>query len=125
MANKEELQKIVILILAKSIRRKMGEGAVFETSDDEDAFFRELVRQTIEENLNPSLFYFEPISNKSFSVWYQSYYVGKIKLRGKNQFIQVLGVRGAINSFSISSSEDSLGYIFKWIKYIKYCLKSA
>ncbi len=119
----EELQKIVIQILTRSITRKMGIGVVFETSDDEDAFFRELVRQTMEEKLNPYLFYFEPLSNKSFSIYYQSYYIGKVKLRGKNQFIQVLGVRGAINSFSISSSYDCQEYIAKWIKYIKHCLK--
>ena len=45
----EELQKIVIQILTRSITRKMGIGVVFETSDDEDAFFRELVRQTMED----------------------------------------------------------------------------
>jgi len=123
MRGDEELQKIVIQILTRSVTRKMGLGVTFETTDDEDAFFRELVRQTIESKLNPNLFYFEPMSNKSFSIYYRSYYVGKVKLRGKNQFIQVLGVRGAINSFTISSADDYQEYLPKWVKYLKYCLK--
>lgn len=119
----EELQKIVVQILTRSVTRKMGLGVTFETTDNEDDFFRELVRQTVEAKLNPNLFYFEPMSNKSFSVYYQSYYIGKVKLRGKNQFIQVLGVRGAINSFSISAANDYQEVLLKWVKYIKHCIK--
>lgn len=123
MAFDEDLQKIVTQILTRSITRKMGLNVTFETTNEENSFFRELVKQTIEAKLNPQLYYFEPMSNKSFSVYYQSYYIGKIKLRGREQHIQILGVRGAIHVFSISSERDYQEYLSKWIKYIKYCLK--
>lgn len=123
MTYDEQLQNIVIQILTRSVTRKMGCGVTFETSDEEDAFFRDLVKHTLDAKLNPNCFYFEPMSNKSFSVYYQGYYVGKVKLRGRNQFIQVLGVRGAINSFSISSEDDYQEYLLKWVKYIKHCIK--
>lgn len=122
--NSDDLQNMVVRILTRSVARKKGLGVTFETSDEEDAFFRELVRQAIEAELNPNLFYFEPMSNKAFSVYYQDCYVGKIKLNGRKRYMQVLGVRGAINSYSISDPSDYLEYLPKWIKYMKHCLRN-
>ena len=39
----QALQNILVNILTKSVHRKMGGGVTFETSNDEDKFFRELI----------------------------------------------------------------------------------
>lgn len=117
------LQKIVIQILTKSITKKLGLGVTFETTDEEDAFFRELVRQTIEVKLNPNLFYFEPMSDKSFSVEYQSYPIGRIKLRGRKTHMQILkGIYG-VKSFDNLPLQEYILHIPEWIKHIQFCLK--
>lgn len=118
-SNAMQLQDVVVQILTRSVTRKMGLGVTFETTDDEDAFFRELVRQIQEAKLNPHLFYFEPMSDKSFFVQYSSYPIGKIKLKGKKTHMQILkGLYGA-NSIYDLSLEDYISHIAEWIKRIK------
>ena len=117
------LQKIVVQILTKSITRKMGIGVTFETTDEEDAFFRELVKQTIEAKLNPDLFYFEPMSDKSFSVQYQNYPIGKIKLTGRKTHMQILKGLYEIKSFDNLPLQEYILHIPEWIKHIQFCLK--
>lgn len=123
MSYDEELQKIVVQILTKSITRKMGLGITFETSDDEDVFFRELVRHALDTRLNPNCFYFEPMSNKSFSVSYSGYPIGKIKLNGRKTYMQILKGLSGVKCFDDLSLEEYISHIPEWIKHIKYCLK--
>ena len=120
---KHKLQKTVTSILTGSISRKLGTGAKIEITDKENAFFKELVKQTEEAKLNPYSFYFEPMSDKSFSVRYGSYPIGKIKLNEKGSYIQVLKGLNGVKSFENLSLEEYLSYIPDWIRYIKFCLK--
>lgn len=120
----KQLQDIVVHILARSVTRKMGLGVTFETTDDEDAFFRELVQQASDAKLNPNLFYFEPMSNKSFSVSYNSYPIGRIKLKGRKTYMQILkGLYGVKEEYDLSL-EGYISYIPEWIKHIRYCLRN-
>ena len=123
MEYNEELQKMVIQILTKSVTRKSGLGVTFVTSDDEDAFFRELVRQAIEAKLNPCSFYFEPLSDKSFSVSYSNYPIGRIKLNGRKTHMQVLKGLHGVDEFCNLTLAEYLQHIPDWIRRIKYCLK--
>lgn len=118
------LQDILISILSKSVARKMGSGVNFETSDDEDVFFREVIKETVNAKLNPDLLYFEPMSNKSFSVQYSHYPIGKIKLNGKKTYMQVLSGLNGIKELSDLPVEGYISYIPQWIKQIKYCIKN-
>lgn len=124
MYTEAQLQDIVVRILTRSITRKMGLGVTFETTDEEDAFFRELVKQTTEANLNAPMFYFEPMSNKSFSVQYGSYPIGRIKLKGNKTHMQILkGLMGVKEEYDLTL-EEYISHIPEWIKRIKYCLKN-
>ncbi len=123
MYTEDQLQDIVIYILTRSVRKKLGLNVTFETTEKEDAFFRELVEQTAEAKLNPFAFYFEPMSNKSFSVMYGSYPIGKIKLKGQKTYMQILSGLYTIKELHDLSLDDYISYIPKWIKHIKYCLK--
>lgn len=118
----EKLKKIVVYILTRSITRKLGMGVTFETSDEEDAFFRELVRQAIEAKLNPYCFYFQPMSNKEFSVYYESYPIGRIKLNGRKTHMQVSV--GLMESMRLDDMplEEYILQVPKWIDHIKFCL---
>lgn len=122
-SNTKRLQDIVVKILTKSVSRKLGIGATFETTDEEDAFFRELVKQTEEARLNPGLFYFEPMSNKSFSVSYGSYPIGKIKLKGRTSHMQILKGLYDVKKVNDLPLEGYISHIPEWIKHIKYCLR--
>ena len=143
----QQLQNIVAQILVKSVTRKLGlcvrrqtrrlpqfprEGgrtppnqgkqAAFETTNEEDAFFKELVKQTMEAELNPLLFYYEPMSNKSFSIQYNRYPIGKIKLKGRTTYMQILEGLTDVEEICNSSLEEYISHIPKWIKHIKFCL---
>ena len=119
-----QLQDMVVRILTRSITKKLGLNVTFETTDEEDCFFRELIRQAIDAKLNPMMFYFEPMSNKSFSVYYTSYPIGKIKLKGRKTYMQILkGLYNIEEKFDLSL-DDYISHIPKWIKYIKYCLRN-
>lgn len=117
------LQAKVIEILTRSISRKRGGGITFNTSDEEDLFFRNLVKATIDAKLNPDNFYFEPMSNKSFSIHYLSYPVGKIKLQGKKTWMQILKGLYGVKVVEEPSVGDYINHISEWISYIKYCLR--
>lgn len=120
----QKLQDMLISILAKSVAKKLGPGVSFETSNDEDAFFREVIKETVDAKLNPRLLYFEPMSNKSFSVQYGSYAIGKIKLSGRKTYMQVLSGLYGVDDLSDLSLEDYISHIPKWIKQMKYCIKN-
>lgn len=124
MYTEAQLQDIVVHILEKSITRKMGLNVIFETTNEEDAFFKELVKQSYEVKLNPLMFYFEPMSNKSFSVWYNSYPIGKIKLRGNKTYIQIFKGLSGVKEENYLSLEEYISHIPEWIKHIKYCLRN-
>ena len=119
----EDLQNIVLEILTTSVTRKMGIGVTFETSDEEDAFFRVLVNDVLVAKLNPHLLYLEPMSNKSFSVHFQDYPIGRIKLSGRKTYIQVLKGMGGAKQYYDLTLEEYISHIPFWVKHIKYCLK--
>ena len=119
----QQLQDLVVRILTRSIKRKMGLGVPFETTDEEDTFFRELVKQTTGAKLNPLMFYFEPMSNKSFSIQYNSYPIGRIKINGKKSSMQVLKGLNGVKHFENLSLDEYISHIPEWIKHIKYCIK--
>lgn len=120
----QELQQWVELILTRSIRRKMGFGKAYETTADEDIFFREVVKLTLESKLNPNAFYFEPMSNRSFSVSYSGYPIGRIKLKGRRTYMQVLKGLFGVKEYHDLRLEEYVSYIPDWIKHIKYCLRN-
>lgn len=120
----QRLQDIMISILSKSVGKKLGPDIVFETSDEEDAFFREVIKETMIAKLNPNLLYLEPMSDKSFSVQYNLYPIGKIKLSGKETYMQVLSGMYGVKELSDLSLEEYISYIPKWVKYMKYCIKN-
>lgn len=117
------LQDVTIRILTRSITKKLGSGILFETTSEEDIFFAELVKQTYKAKLNPNLFYFEPMSNKSFSVSYKRYPIGKIKLNGRKTHMQILKGLQGVKRFDGLTLEEYISHIPDWIKHIKYCLK--
>ena len=121
-AQTSNLQNILIDILTRSVKRKMGGGVAFETSDDEDKFFRELILNALENNLEPKNFYFEPMSNKSFSIYYQDLPIGRIKLYGKKTYMQILNGLLEVNKLYDLSLDEYIIHIPEWIKYIEYCI---
>lgn len=123
MYTEAQLQDIVVRILTRSITRKMGLNVTFETTDEEDAFFRELVKQTTEAKLNPLMFYFEPMSDKSFYVQYGSYPIGRIKLKGNKTHMQILKELYGVKEEYDLTLEEYISQIPKWIKHIRYCLQ--
>jgi hypothetical protein len=121
--NANDLRELTIQILTRGVTRKLGYNISFETTNEEDLFFIELVKGILDSNLNPNLLYFEPMSNKGFSVSYSSYPIGKIKLRGRKSYIQVLKGLYSRKSFDDLSIQEYISHIPEWIKYIKYCIK--
>lgn len=98
LQEKEKLQKILEEILRASVARKLGYNVTFTTNEAEDAFFRELIKQTMEAKLSPYDFDFEPMGNKSFSVYYKRYAIGRIKLNNNSTAMQILkGLYGVKN----------------------------
>lgn len=120
----QQLQQWVELILTRSVGRKLGPNKVFTTTDEEDAFFREVVRLALESKLNPSSFYFEPMSNKSFHVQYGGYPIGRIKLNGRTSHMQILKGMNGVKTLDNLTIEEYVSHIPDWIKHIKYCLWS-
>lgn len=120
----QQLEKTTASILTRSFSRKKGTNASWETTDDENAFFRELIRQTEEAKLDPNSFYFEPMSDEGFSVRYASYPIGKIKLRGKTSYMQVLKGLSGVKDFDNLPLEACISHIPEWIRRIKYCLRN-
>ena len=120
----QRLQDTLISILTKNVTRKLGSGVNFETSDDEDTFFREVIKETVNAKLNPDLLCFEPMSNKSFSVQYSHYPIGKIKLNGRKTYMQVLTGLNGIKELSDLPLEGYISYIPQWVKQMKYCIKN-
>lgn len=120
----QELQQWAELILARSVRRKMGFGKSYETTNEENTFFREVVKLALESKLNPNAFYFEPMSNKSFSVHYGNYPIGRIKLNGRKTHMQVLKGLSGVKEYHDLMLEEYVLYIPDWIKHIKYCLRN-
>jgi hypothetical protein len=100
----------------------MGGGVTFETSNDEDKFFRELIKNTLEVNLNPDYFYFEPMSNRSFSIYYQNFPIGSIKLYGRKTYMQILDGLYGINVLHDLPLNEYILRIPQWIKHIEHCL---
>lgn len=96
----------------------------FTTNEDEDAFFRELIKQTLEAKLNPYKFDFEPMGNKSFSVYYDRYAIGRIKLNNKSTSMQILKGLYGVKNIEDLQPEEYFAYIPAWVKYIKYCLRN-
>lgn len=90
---------------------------------EEDAFFKEVLKQAKKAKLNPSLLSFKPMSDKSFSVNYGSYPIGKIKLNGKGTYMQLLIGLQDVKVLSDLSLKEYMTHIPAWIKHIKYCLK--
>ncbi len=121
-AQTSNLQNILINILTKSVKRKMGGGVAFETSDDEDKFFRKLILNALENNLEPKNFYFEPMSNKSFSIHYQDFPIGRIKLHGRKTYMQIINEPFGVNKLYDLSLDEYMTHIPEWIKYIEHCI---
>lgn len=115
--------EIYLNVLRDSVARKLGDNISFETTETEDAFFLEVIKMAMAEKLNPHYFDFEPLSNKGFSVYYRGYYIGKIKLRGRSTYMQLL--KGLYTNKTIEnlSLEEYITNIPIWIKHIKYCIK--
>lgn len=123
--NKQEakLQSLVDEILNSSVIRKKGLGAVIETSAEENFFFRELVKYFLQENLQPRAIYLEPMSNQSFSVQYAGYPIGRIKIRGKSTYMQILKGLYGVKELSDCPLTEYINHIPEWIKRAKYCLR--
>ena len=121
---KQKIQKILKDILDTSVKKKLGNNIEFKINEAENNFFSELIKQTIETKLSPYKFYFEPMGSKAFNVWYDSYYIGKIKLNNKSTYMQVLKGLHVIKNIEDLEPEEYLSYIPAWIRYIKYCLRN-
>lgn len=118
-----ELEAVKNDILSRSLLRKRGVGAILTTSDDEDVFFRELIKQVQENKLNPYLLYIEPMSGGNFSVYYDSYAIGRVGCKKGVFSIQIIeGMYNVINLKGLSLDEG-LNCISAWIKQIRYCLR--
>ena len=121
MYTEEQLQDIVARILKKGFAKKAGFNIVTEATNDENAFFVELIKQALEAKLDPLLFDFEPMSTKSFSVRYNNIYVGRIEIR-EYSYMQILTGLFGVKEEYCSSLEGYVSHIPEWIKYIEYCL---
>ncbi|SDF62076.1 hypothetical protein [Sporomusa acidovorans] len=117
-----EIQTIYDEILRRSFLRKGIENN-FVTNDDENVFFKTLIMKLKESNLNPYNLYFELMSNKAFNVSYNGYPIGKIKLRGKKTYMQLL--KGFYDNKGIKNKnvEEYIINISSWIKHINFCRK--
>ncbi len=119
----KQLQITTDTIITKSILRKLGNNASLRPTEEEETFFMELVKRIEEAKLNPNELYFEPMSNKSFSVRYGSYPIGRINLKRKSTYMQVLIGLQDVEVLTDLSLKEYISHIPRWIKYIKFCLK--
>lgn len=119
----KEIEDLLSHIITRGVSTKIGADQVFETTDEEDIFFKHLIQKTIEAKLDPLQLAFEPMSNKSFSVSYQRYPVGKIKLRGRITYMQILKGLFGIKDLENQPLEEYISNIPKWISHMKFCLK--
>ncbi len=118
----QNLQNILVNILTKSICSKIGGDAVFETSSNEDKFFRELIKNTLEASLNPNYFYFESMPGRSFSIYYQNFPTGSLKLYGRKTYMQILDGFYGVNALRDLPLNEYILHVPQWIKHIEHCL---
>lgn len=84
-------------------------------SEQEELFFDELKKALSEINRSITM---ERLSNGVISVYSNTYYVGKIKLSGRNHWMQVL--RGETQIKTIEGEmDDFIQQIPNWIRYIR------
>ncbi|NLY47179.1 MAG: hypothetical protein GX053_14505 [Tissierella sp.] len=105
----------------ESIKANVSNGVnkPIEMSEDEEMFIKELILRidATHDNYNLS---FERLSDKTFNVWYNSYYLGKIKLQGKDTYMQILyGTHGA-NAVRECNLNEYIKHIDSWIERIKF-----
>ncbi|KSV60306.1 hypothetical protein [Acetivibrio ethanolgignens] len=122
-ADEKILQGKVVDILTKSLLRKRGYGVYMKTSENEDYFFRELVKNIENSGLKSALLYLEPMSDKSFSVHYDGYQIGRIKLSGNKTRMQVLVGLHGMKLYENLTVEEYVEKISFWIKHAKHCLR--
>lgn len=88
----------------------------YEVNDIEEAFF-DAVYNEIGEGVH-----LERMSDGTLSVYYQSYPIGKVKLRGRKHKMQILkGLYGM--KWIEGSKDDFLPYIADWKKYAAWVVK--
>lgn len=122
-SQQDDLQKILLEVLRKSVVEKLGYGVTFNTSDIEDTFFKAVIKHMIAVKLNPYMLRFNPMSSGEFSIYYENYPVGKIKLKGRKTYMQVLKGAYDIKVFRNLTLEEYIACIPAWIRYIKSCIR--
>lgn len=91
-------------------------------TDNEEQFFKALLMECDKIGMSRYL-KLQRLSNKSFNVWCNCY-VGKIKLQGRDTYMQYLNLRDSVYLAENNPLRDYIKLIKKWIKYIEHCNKS-
>lgn len=119
----ELIQELTTAILKRSFLDKFG-NTTFEVLESENIFFKELVKQVVAEKLQPRYLHFNLMSIKDYYVYYGTYPIGRIKLRGRKTHMQVLKGTFGIKHYENLTLEEYMSYIPDWIRRIKYCLRN-
>lgn len=119
----ELIEELTTAILKRSFLDKFG-NTTFEVLESENIFFKELVKQVVAEKLQPRYLHFNLMSIKDYYVYYATYPIGRIKLRGRKTHMQVLKGTFGIKHYENLTLEEYMSYIPDWIRRIKYCLRN-
>lgn len=88
-------------------------------SEDEGMFLKALVIECDKIGMAEHL-KIQRLSNLSFNIWCNCY-VGKIRLRGQNTYMQRLFKNGRVGDIENCTLDKYIKEIPVWIKYIAYC----
>lgn len=119
----ELIQELMTAILKKSFLEKFGKDAKYEVLESENIFFKELVKQVVAAKLPAKHLHFNLMSVKDYYVYYGTYPIGRIKLRGRKTHMQVSKGMFSIKLYENLTLEEYMSHIPDWIRYIKYCLR--
>lgn len=120
----EKIQNALNKIIKKSFTNTPNVDEKSKISEDEAYFFKRLLKAAVLAKLNLQLFIFEPKYDRTFNVKYNYYYIGKIKIEGKQTYMQITSEDDGVDCLDNLSLNEYILRIPRWINQIKYCLRN-
>lgn len=95
---------------------------IYNLIEEEEKFFNFLYSKlNIDENIRISLM---RMSGGDLEVYFDSFYVGRVKLQGRKHWIQILTRAGSTKKYE-GSLDTILPKVEMWVKYIRNHLNKA
>lgn len=89
---------------------------IYEVNADEEKFFMALVTRMKDKNRDPIKIRLTRLADGTFNVNLPDRYLGKVRLQGKNNFIQFMKNTFTPETVYAETVDDLIPYISKWIK---------